>query len=66
MHNVVVFLIAQFCFLFGLAGLFWPDKFLGVFDVLMFPFPASYQTVRNHCVGAIVLSLLLGALLVAG
>jgi len=66
MRSVEVCVLAQLCLLFGLAGLFWPEKFLGLFDVLMFPFPASYRTVRAHCVGAIVLSLLLGAVLVAG
>lgn len=66
MHSVVVCLVAQFSMLFGLAGLFWPDKFLGLFDVLMFPFPASYRTVRAHSVGAIVLSLFLGASLLVG
>jgi hypothetical protein len=66
MHSVTVCLVAQFSMLFGLAGLFWPDKFLGLFDVLMFPFPASYRTVRAHSVGAIVLSLLLGASLLVG
>jgi hypothetical protein len=54
------------CLLFGLAGLFWPDKFLRLFDVLMFPFPASYRTVRAHSVGAIVVSLMLAAVLLAG
>ena len=66
MHSVAVCLVAQFSMLFGLAGLFWPDKFLGLFDVLMFPFPSSYRTVRAHSVGAIVLSLLLSAILLVG
>lgn len=63
MRSVEVCVLAQLCLLFGLAGLFWPEKFLGLFDVLMFPFPASYRTVRAHCVGALVLSFLLGAVL---
>jgi hypothetical protein len=66
MRSVEVCVVAQLCLLFGLAGLFWPERFLGLFELLMFPFPASYRTVRTHCVGAIVLSLLLAAVLVAG
>ena len=66
MHSVAVCVVAQFSMLFGLAGLFWPDKFLSLFDVLMFPFPASYRTVKAHSVGAIVLSLLLGVSLLMG
>jgi len=66
MRSVEVCLVAQMCLLFGLAGLFWPDKFLRIFDVLMFPFPASYRTVRAHSVGAIVISFLLAAVLLAG
>ncbi len=66
MRSVEVCMVAQLCLLFGLAGLFWPDKFLGLFDVLMFPFPASYRTVRAHSVGSIVFSLLLAGVLLAG
>lgn len=61
MRSVEVCVVAQLCLLFGLAGLFWPERFLGLFELLMFPFPASYRTVRTHCVGAIVLSVLLGS-----
>jgi hypothetical protein len=66
MHSVIVGVVAQFSLAFGIAGLFWPDKFLVLFDVLMFPWPASYRTVRANSLGAIVLSVLLAARLVAG
>jgi hypothetical protein len=66
MKNVDVFLIANFSFIFGMAGLFWPEKFLPIFDVLMFPWPASFRTIRANCVAAILLSVLLGLRLVIG
>ena len=59
MRNLDVFLVANFSLIFGLAGLFWPEKFLPLFDVLMFPWPASYRTIRANSVAAILLSLLL-------
>jgi hypothetical protein len=49
-----------------MAGLLWPDKFMPVFDVLMFPWAASYRMIRVHSIGAIGLSLLLlGSIMMA-
>jgi hypothetical protein len=59
MQSLGVPLMAQLCLVFGVAGLFWPEKFVAVFDVLMFPWPASFRTVRANSIAAIVLSLLL-------
>ena len=61
MKNVDVLVIANFSLIFGVAGLLWPEKFLTLFDTLMFPWPASFRTVRANSVAAIVLSLLLTA-----
>jgi hypothetical protein len=36
-----------------------------LFDVLMFPWPASYRTIRLNSVAAIALALLLGARILA-
>ena len=58
-HHLPLFLVIQVSLAFGLAGLFWPEKFMSVFDVLMFPWPSSYRTVRGNSVAAIALSLLL-------
>jgi hypothetical protein len=58
-HQLGLLLIIQLSLAFGLAGLFWPEKFMPVFDVLMFPWPSSYRTVRGHSIAAIVLSVLL-------
>jgi hypothetical protein len=58
-HHVALSLAIQGSLAFGLAGLFWPEKFLSVFDVLMFPWPSSYRTVRGNSIAAIALSVLL-------
>ena len=59
-------LAVQLGLAFGLAGLFWPDKFMPLFDVLMFPWAASYRLIRANSVGAIGLSLLLLARVIIG
>ncbi|MBV8051058.1 MAG: hypothetical protein JOZ80_07715 [Acidobacteriaceae bacterium] len=51
---------------FGLAGLFWPEKLAPVFDVLMFPWPCTYRTVRTNSIMALVLAGLLFLCLLAG
>jgi hypothetical protein len=66
MNSVILCVVAQLALAFGVAGLFWPDKFLVLFDVLMFPWPASYRTVRANSLAAIALSLLLAARLFSG
>lgn len=59
MHYLGVCLIVQMSLAFGVAGLLWPDKFMSLFDVLMFPWAASYRTVRANSLAAIALSLVL-------
>jgi len=59
MYAVAVSLVIQLALAFGLAGLLWPDKLLPLFDVLMFPRPASYRTVRTSSLAAIFLSVVL-------
>ena len=57
-------LVVQLSLTFGIAGLFWPEKFLSLFEVLMYPFwAASLRVVRAHSVAALVLSAVLFALL---
>jgi hypothetical protein len=58
-HHLILSLAIQLSLAFGLAGLLWPEKFLAVFDVLMFPWPSSYRTVRGNSIAAIALSILL-------
>lgn len=65
MKSLDVYLVAQLALAFGVAGLLWPDKFIALFDVLMFPFPASYRTVRANSIGALALFLVLAIRLLA-
>ena len=66
MHHVQVCLLVELCLAFGVAGLFWPSKFMPIFDVLMFPWTASYRLVRGHCIAAIGAALLLLITLFSG
>lgn len=52
-------LLVQLCLAFGVAGLLWPEKFMPVFEVLLFPWAASYRAVRANSLAAIGLSILL-------
>ena len=66
MDNLGLCLLVQLCLAFGVAGLLWPDKFMSLFDVLMFPWAASYRTIRVHSIVAIGVSLLLLLTLLTG
>ena len=57
--------VVQFCLAFGVAGLFWPEKIRPLFDVLMFPWVASYRSLRANSIAAIAVSILLLARLLA-
>jgi hypothetical protein len=59
-------LLIQIILAFGLAGLLWPDKFMPLFDVLMFPWAASYRIIRAHGIAAVGLSLVLLIALLQG
>ncbi|HTS35151.1 MAG TPA: hypothetical protein VMH04_05725 [Candidatus Solibacter sp.] len=54
MENLFVCLIAQLNLIFGIAGLLWPERFMSLYGVLMFPWPASYRAIRTHGVVSIV------------
>jgi hypothetical protein len=66
MNNLGLCLVLQLCLAFGMGGLFWPDKFMPLFDVLMFPWAASYRAIRANSIAAIGLSLLLLVTLLTG
>ena len=59
MDHLGLCLLVQLSLAFGVAGLLWPDKFMPLFDVLMFPWAASYRAVRANSLAAIGLSLVL-------
>ncbi len=48
MENLVLYVLIQLNLAFGVAGLVWPEKFLPLFGVLMFPWPASRRMIRVH------------------
>ena len=53
--------VVQLCLAFGVAGLFWPEKLMPFFEVLMFPWAASHRGIRANSIAAIGLSVLLFA-----
>jgi hypothetical protein len=66
MNNLSLCLVLQLSLAFGMAGLFWPDKVMPLFDVLMFPWAATYRMIRAHSIAAIGLSLVLLVTLLTG
>jgi hypothetical protein len=67
MDNLVFCLVAQLNLALGVAGLIWPDKLMPLFGLLMFPWPASYRSIRVNGIVAIAAYLLvLGKLFVTG
>jgi hypothetical protein len=65
MNHLGLCLFVQCCLAFGVAGLFWPEKLMPFFEILMFPWTASYRGIRANSIGAIGLSLLLFVRLLA-
>lgn len=59
MTHLTLSLVVQLSLAFGVAGLLWPEKLVAVFDVLMFPWPATHRLVRVNAWGALLLSFLL-------
>lgn len=53
MENLLFLLIVQLNLVFGVAGLVWPDKFMPLYGILMFPWPATYRAIRIHGIVAI-------------
>ena len=65
MNPFILSMVVQLSLAFGVAGLFWPEKLVAVFDVLMFPWPATRRLVRANAWGALLLAFLLFLALVA-
>jgi hypothetical protein len=61
MSDLGLCLLVQLCLCWGVAGLFWPEKLMPIFEVLMFPWAASYRGLRANSIAAIGLSVLLFA-----
>jgi hypothetical protein len=65
MNVLALCLLVQLCLAFGVAGLFWPEKIRPVFDVLMFPWPSTFRSLRLNSIAAIAVSILLLARLLS-
>jgi hypothetical protein len=59
MNTLGLCVVVQLGLAFGLTGLFWPDRFMPLFDILLFPWAASDRAIRANSIVAIGLSLLL-------
>jgi hypothetical protein len=57
-NNLDICVVAQLCLAFGIGGLLWPEKFIPIFDILLFPWMATYRAVRVNSLAAIGLSVL--------
>jgi hypothetical protein len=64
-QRVAICVATQLFLIFGLAGLFWPEKFATVFEFLMFPWTSSHRLVRMNSLGSlgVAVALALGLLL---
>lgn len=56
------FLLVQLFLAFGVASLLWPEKFMPVFGVLMFPWQANNKVIRAN--GMIAIATYLGIVMV--
>jgi hypothetical protein len=65
MNHVALSLAVQLAIAFGVAGLLWPEKLIAVFDILLFPWPATHRFVRTNAWGAIIVAFLLFLALLA-
>lgn len=48
MDNIALCVLMQLFLGLGVAGLLWPEKFMPVFGVLMFPWQANSRIVRAN------------------
>ena len=66
MNNLALCFVVQLGLAFGMAGLLWPDKFMPLFEILLFPWAASCRAIRANGLAAIGLSLILFVTLLTG
>ena len=64
MQTLGLFLLVQLFLAFGVAGLLWPEKFMPLFGVLMFPWQANSRIIRANGMLAIAAYLVIIARLV--
>jgi hypothetical protein len=64
MQTLGLCLLVQLFLAFGVAGLLWPEKFMPLFGVLMFPWQANSRIIRANGMLAIAAYLVIVATLV--
>jgi hypothetical protein len=65
MEMLALCILMQLFLAFGVAGLLWPEKFMPLFGVLMFPWQANSRIIRANGMLAIAAYLLIVATLLA-
>ena len=63
MNILTLSLIVQLCLVYGMTGIFWPDK-LKDCTILWFPFFPTLRTIRHTGVAALLVSGTLFAVLI--
>lgn len=63
METLGLCLLVQLFLAFGVAGLLWPEKFMPLFGVLMFPWQANDRIIRANGMLAIAVYLVIVATL---
>lgn len=59
MNSLFLCLVVQLYLAFGIAGLFWPERLMPWFGILMFPWRPNQLAIRANGIGAIGAYLLL-------
>ena len=59
MNGINLLVVVQLSLIAGMAGLFWPEKIMPIFEILMFPIIPTQRTLRVHSVGAVAISIVL-------
>jgi hypothetical protein len=62
-NEVALAILGQALLVFGLAGLFWPDKLMPLFGTLMFPWRANHRMIQAHGIATIAAYVFLVAIL---
>jgi hypothetical protein len=65
MNGMGLLVVVQLSLITGMAGLFWPEKMMPIFEILMFPIIPTQRTLRVHSLGALAVSFLLLVAIVA-
>ena len=65
MQTLVLCLLVQLFLAFGLAGRLWPEKFMSLFGVLMFPWQANDRIIRANGVLSLAVYFVIIATMVA-